>query len=815
MANTIVVVGAGVSGLTSALLLSKNKANKITVVGKHMPGDYDIEYASPFAGANVVPMATKEKSRWERRSWPELKRLTEEVPEAGLHFQKCFIQRRQKDLDQFDADAHADSAFQPNPWYKDMFPDFREQDPSEVTRGYESGCEYTAVCINTAIYLPWLVGQCLKNGVVFKRAVLTDIREAKHLSHTGSVASIIVNATGLGSYTLGGVKDTTMSPARGQTVLVRNESSPMLITSGSDDGPTEETYLMMRAAGGGTILGGTYDLGNWESQPDPNIAVRIMQRIVEARPEIANGKGVAGLSVIRHAVGLRPYRKDGVRIEEERLDDETWIVHNYGHSDDDIGVVENMHFAGRNRAPQFPSLRIVAAHHHALRSSKLHTLTWSSPSIIAMSQSQPALPARAIGFVSDVANGRHALSKLIPPLLWLADAVLCGLIIWKVPYTEIDWTAYMEQVAQFVSGERDYTKIEGGTGPLVYPAAHVYTYTGLYYLTNEGKNVVLAQQLFAVLYMATLAVVMLCYWKARVPPYIYPLLILSKRLHSVFVLRCFNDCFAVFFLWLAIYCFQRRYWTFGSIAYSWGLGIKMSLLLVLPAVGVILFLGRGFGASLRLAWLMVQVQLAIATPFLAKNPRGYLARAFELSREFKFEWTVNWRMLGEELFLNKSFALLLLAFHATVLFIFVATRWIQPADRPLSSMIPAFLRGRSPFNVLEERRISHHVTPEYVMTTILSANVIGLLFARSLHYQFYAYLAWATPYLLWRATRSPLVVYSLWFAQEWAWNVFPSTDSSSSIVVNVLLITVVLVYLGTDNPAVPREPVEIVEAKEK
>lgn len=46
---------AGVSGLTSALLLSKNKANAVTVIAKHMPGDYDIEYASPWAGANFLP----------------------------------------------------------------------------------------------------------------------------------------------------------------------------------------------------------------------------------------------------------------------------------------------------------------------------------------------------------------------------------------------------------------------------------------------------------------------------------------------------------------------------------------------------------------------------------------------------------------------------------------------------------------------------------------------------------------------------------------------------------------------------------------
>lgn len=47
---------AGVSGITCAYELAKrSKDNVITVVAKHMPGDYDIEYASPWAGANVLP----------------------------------------------------------------------------------------------------------------------------------------------------------------------------------------------------------------------------------------------------------------------------------------------------------------------------------------------------------------------------------------------------------------------------------------------------------------------------------------------------------------------------------------------------------------------------------------------------------------------------------------------------------------------------------------------------------------------------------------------------------------------------------------
>lgn len=46
---------AGVIGLTSALLLANDPRNKVLVVAEFMPGDYDIGYASPWAGANFFP----------------------------------------------------------------------------------------------------------------------------------------------------------------------------------------------------------------------------------------------------------------------------------------------------------------------------------------------------------------------------------------------------------------------------------------------------------------------------------------------------------------------------------------------------------------------------------------------------------------------------------------------------------------------------------------------------------------------------------------------------------------------------------------
>jgi D-amino-acid oxidase len=225
-----------------------------------------------------------------------------------------------------------DHLFERDPWYKDVLGGYRDLGPDELIAGHESGWEIDSLCINTAIYLQWLLGQCIKAGIVIKRGIISHIKEAKNLSHTGKPADIIINTTGLGSLRLGGVADTNMVPVRGQIVLVRNECSPMVSSSGTEDGPSELLYIMQRAGGGGTILGGTADVGNWESVPDPNIAVRIMKRAVEARPSMTGGKGIEGLSIIRHGVGLRPARTGGVRIEDERLDDDTWIVHNYGHA---------------------------------------------------------------------------------------------------------------------------------------------------------------------------------------------------------------------------------------------------------------------------------------------------------------------------------------------------------------------------------------------------------------------------------------------------------------------------------------------------
>lgn len=236
---------------------------------------------------------------------------------------------------------------------------------------------------------------------------------------------------------------------------------------------------------------------------------------------------------------------------------------------------------------------------------------------------------KAKSFVYDVlTNQRH--TKWIAPLLILGDALLCALVIWKIACksrvqvsrtepgpanqptttdTEIDWSTYMQQVSLYISGERDYPLIKGSTGPLVYPAAHVYIYTLLYHLTDEGRDILLGQALFAVLYLATLAVVVACYRQTGAPPYLFPLLALSKRLHSIFVLRMFNDGVATFAMWLAIYLCLRRNWTAGIAVWSFGVAIKMTLVLLVPAIAVITLLSLGLARSISLGAMAVLIQV--------------------------------------------------------------------------------------------------------------------------------------------------------------------------------------------------------------
>ncbi|KIW21117.1 hypothetical protein PV08_01697 [Exophiala spinifera] len=383
-------------------------------------------------------------------------------------------------------------------------------------------------------------------------------------------------------------------------------------------------------------------------------------------------------------------------------------------------------------------------------------------------------------------NAKH--TRWIAPLMLLGETALCGLIIWRIPYTEIDYTTYMAQVRMFLDGERNYSKITGPTGPLVYPALHVYIYTALYHLTDGGTNILRAQIIFAGLYLATLAVVMACYRRVGAPPWLLAPLVLSKRMHSIFLLRLFNDCWATLAFWTAIYLLQGRRWSAGAIVWALGLGIKMTLLLAAPSIGVILLQAEGTKRAIMNGFLVLMIHLNLAIPFLtAGNGLQYLGQAFDFGRQFLFKWTVNWRFVGEETFLSRQFAISLLLVHLSLLLLFFQTKWVKPSSPGLVGFVRRYTLFKGEH---EQTQVSTKMTPTFAMDAVLGSIAIGLLCARSLHYQFFAYLGWATPYLVWRAGGGPMWVLANWAIQEYSWLVYPSTDLSSVAVVCMLAVQV-------------------------
>jgi D-amino-acid oxidase len=165
--------------------------------------------------------------------------------------------------------------------------------------------------IDMPVHLGWLRTRLEAAGGTVEERTVTDLRDVP--------AEVVVNCTGLGARDL--VPDKQLRPVRGQLVVVENPGIEEWCTS-VDHGASETTYLFPQP--GGLILGGTAQDDVWDLRPDPEIAEAIVARCARIRPE------VAGAKVLEHRVGLRPVRPS-VRIEREERGTSSLLVHNYGH----------------------------------------------------------------------------------------------------------------------------------------------------------------------------------------------------------------------------------------------------------------------------------------------------------------------------------------------------------------------------------------------------------------------------------------------------------------------------------------------------
>lgn len=189
-------------------------------------------------------------------------------------------------------------------------------------------CFPTFVCPKEIILLE-ILGEDSANGQRLQAEALSkDISLIRrHYSSLTSLLSdfpsttLLINASALGSLKLSDVKDINMYPTRGQTVLVAEPKTPiprMYFRSPKRLSP-ETTYVFPRPLGGGVILGGSRQDGDWNAEVDTELAEDIMRRCCALCPELGRWED---LQVISHNVGLRRELSTFPlpRYEEKKLD---------------------------------------------------------------------------------------------------------------------------------------------------------------------------------------------------------------------------------------------------------------------------------------------------------------------------------------------------------------------------------------------------------------------------------------------------------------------------------------------------------------
>jgi alpha-1,3-mannosyltransferase len=135
----------------------------------------------------------------------------------------------------------------------------------------------------------------------------------------------------------------------------------------------------------------------------------------------------------------------------------------------------------------------------------------------------------------------------------------------------------MQQVATFQAGELDYINIKGGTGPLVYPAGFLYVFSAFKALSGGGTDIAAAQVIFTGVYALNSLVVLLIYRRAKLPALAAFPLLMSKRIHSIFVLRLFNDCIASLIAHAAVLALSYFKMKTAATLLSFGVSVKMNV----------------------------------------------------------------------------------------------------------------------------------------------------------------------------------------------------------------------------------------------
>jgi len=176
---------------------------------------------------------------------------------------------------------------------------------------FKSGFSLRVPLMDTTIYLDYLANRFLKAGGQITENVLFE-----KLEDVDPKFDVVVNCAGIGAREL--VHDADLESHRGQVAIVpRIKDLPYAVVC--DDAPL--MYAIPRR--NDCVFGGTNEVSE-----DLAVDSATTTRIVA---ECSRTLKIEKPNVLAERVGLRPFRKSGVRVERAQLRDRRTVVHNYGH----------------------------------------------------------------------------------------------------------------------------------------------------------------------------------------------------------------------------------------------------------------------------------------------------------------------------------------------------------------------------------------------------------------------------------------------------------------------------------------------------
>ena len=176
---------------------------------------------------------------------------------------------------------------------------------------FKSGFSLAVPLTNTTIYLDYLAARFRKAG----GEIHANVRFEK-LDDVDTRFDLAINCSGIGAREL--VRDSDLEPHRGQVAIVPKVDG-LSCAIVCDDDPL--MYAIPRT--NDCVFGGTNEISD-NLAADPAITSRIVT-------ECSRVLNIDKPTVLAERVGLRPFRRSGVRLERDRLRDGRTVVHNYGH----------------------------------------------------------------------------------------------------------------------------------------------------------------------------------------------------------------------------------------------------------------------------------------------------------------------------------------------------------------------------------------------------------------------------------------------------------------------------------------------------